>query len=860
MAHSSLNLLVSDLLAESSSDDEEYVPKSKDIAAAEKDDIDDDDEDDDEDDDDEDPDAEDDDDDENKGHRAIKEENKSTEKSGLTADLIHSNTDYLKSSGDFSPIKFELPIRVTKLLVCSVCLGDVSHEVDEIVECDSCGITVHEACYGVTNDTDNDADSVNSNASSASTEPWFCDACLANVTNPNCDLCPNVGGIFKQTDVKRWVHLVCALYIPGVAFNDTSHLSGVTLFELSHDRWSARTCILCEDERLSRTGVCISCDAGMCKSYFHVSCAQSHGLLSEAQTADETELVDPFYAHCKVHASDKAVVKSKRRNWLALQSKMKIKRQQLQENSLNERIARKLQRARIKWLKIEEMKQPPWVPNQKIPRLLTTSPSAVKKLIRKAELLGMSPQTQYIAAQDVDIRKKWHLPPAFSVEYVSYYLDRDNRITNMQKRIEELKNQCRQLKGVENTTRQRYEELINVIGECKTKNTELKETGRNIWTLLANLSRETISIPKLFQNDAEKRDEESKAGGAVGESATSAPNILVKCGICNRSHDFQRLALCDSCKLHYHLYCLDPPLKRMPKKTRFGGWQCSDCTEKEEEETTSPNKSDGEQSPESSIDTPNKRRRLRENVKGPNKFVPDAETTPTAAIPKKKKRGRKRKRIKGVRRNKIKIKKEDDEENSANRRGIVSMGPNNSLLVTLEPVKPVKLEEECCKCKQISKTKFLVQCDQCFLFYHFACCNPPLRKNPKKKGYQWFCEECDDSDESDEEDDDDGKDETGEGEEEEDAGEGEDSFQVNEKLVFDFKRKKNYNDDSLKQKDTKNNNRHNHHRPHPQHLHQNHPYHQHQSQQHSEMIIYHENMIKPKENGRVSIHYKENGD
>lgn len=95
----------------------------------------------------------------------------------------------------------------------------------------------------------------------------------------------------------------------------------------------------------------------------------------------------------------------------------------------------------------------------------------------------------------------------------------------------------------------------------------------------------------------------------------------------------------------------------MPKKTRFGGWQCSDCTEKEEEETTSPNKSDGEQSPESSIDTPNKRRRLRENVKGPNKFVPDAETTPTAAIPKKKKRGRKRKRIKGVRRNKIKIKK-----------------------------------------------------------------------------------------------------------------------------------------------------------------------------------------------------------
>lgn len=28
--------------------------------------------------------------------------------------------------------------------------------------------------------------------------------------------------------------------------------------------------------------MCISCDAGMCRSYFHVTCAQREGLLSEA--------------------------------------------------------------------------------------------------------------------------------------------------------------------------------------------------------------------------------------------------------------------------------------------------------------------------------------------------------------------------------------------------------------------------------------------------------------------------------------------------------------------------------------------------------------------------------------------------
>jgi hypothetical protein len=30
-------------------------------------------------------------------------------------------------------------------------------------------------------------------------------------------------------------------------------------------------CELCEDPSLSRTGVCIGCDAGMCKTFFHAS-------------------------------------------------------------------------------------------------------------------------------------------------------------------------------------------------------------------------------------------------------------------------------------------------------------------------------------------------------------------------------------------------------------------------------------------------------------------------------------------------------------------------------------------------------------------------------------------------------------
>ena len=52
--------------------------------------------------------------------------------------------------------------------------------------------------------------------------PWFCEACSAGVEDPECELCPNKGGIFKETDVGKWVHLICALYVPGVAFGEVS--------------------------------------------------------------------------------------------------------------------------------------------------------------------------------------------------------------------------------------------------------------------------------------------------------------------------------------------------------------------------------------------------------------------------------------------------------------------------------------------------------------------------------------------------------------------------------------------------------------------------------------------------------------
>lgn len=77
-------------------------------------------------------------------------------------------------------------------------------------------------CYGVS-----DVESFSSTDSLCQSAPWFCEACSAGIEDPSCELCPNKGGIFKETDVGKWVHLVCALYVPGVAFGEVSKFHNV---------------------------------------------------------------------------------------------------------------------------------------------------------------------------------------------------------------------------------------------------------------------------------------------------------------------------------------------------------------------------------------------------------------------------------------------------------------------------------------------------------------------------------------------------------------------------------------------------------------------------------------------------------
>lgn len=363
----------------------------------------------------------------------------------------------------------------------------------------------------------------------------------------------------------------------------------------------------------------------MCRNYFHVTCAQTHGLLCDAQNIEESDAVaDPFYAHCKQHALDKYTVKIKKRNYLALQLRLK------QINSIgrqmDERISSKLDEVRRQYEETSrialERKNILQNLNYKAPRPLTSCSNAVRKLISKAELLGMSPQAQIISSQDVmDMRKKWHIPVAFSVEYVGYYLDRNARLKSMQKKQEELNKQTQQLRNQEEQAIKCYEERAKNYEQVNKTYNETMSSLTNLYSSLSLITNSKLSIPSRLLPTNQKSSGCKLANGlatAMNNLNGTNSKLLKCCGICNRSNDQHSLALCDNCKLYYHFQCLDPPLTRMPRKTKFGGWACSDCVLKEEEHE--------EELAQAPVDVNETRKlRLRENIGLPQKFIPDID-------------------------------------------------------------------------------------------------------------------------------------------------------------------------------------------------------------------------------------------
>ncbi|ESN98625.1 hypothetical protein HELRODRAFT_188840 [Helobdella robusta] len=425
----------------------------------------------------------------------------------------------------------EMQTKRIKVPICCVCLGDSNSSVNEIIECDGCYAPVHEGCFGVS-----DSQSVSSSDSSSSMEPWFCDACKAGV-RPHCELCPNKGGIFKETDTGRWVHLLCALYTPGMAFGDVEKLNNVTLFEMPFAKWGAKG-------------------------------AQRAGYLNEA--SPDEEIADPYYAYCKQHA-DRNSTRHHHRNWLALQSNLKQTAIERELNTVEKsRMQRKLLSHQSKYKLTKSLKPPCWVPKEKVPKMLLSNAYVLKQLLRKAEILGVTDD-----AGSVESRKKGYSAPAFNVDFISYYLERNEAIDSMRLKSGEMEKQKKELQREEKSLTAKYDDLKLELAGLQSSSIQIQQKGLRLWDYIMFLSGKRLRIPESvsFRNLPMSSPANKDASKSAG---TSGP--LQCCASCMKQHDQHLLAKCDKCNSHYHLSCLDPPLSRMPKKTKLQGWHCSMCS------------------------------------------------------------------------------------------------------------------------------------------------------------------------------------------------------------------------------------------------------------------------------------------
>lgn len=218
-----------------------------------------------------------------------------------------------------------------------------------------------------------------------------------------------------------------------------------------------------------------------------------------------------------------------------------------------------------------------------------------------------------------DVRKKWHIPPAFSVEFIGYYLDRMSRIKEIKSSLHEQFELNKNLVNQQQTLRDEYDHKVKIHTELSDKNTSLKESIGKLHQIIQtlcptkhlssveNIGRPQPIVPQLpiippppqiARPMAVPTAAALKMG--VGFPLTNLPGItddtnrilstqcqnnsklMHECGICKRCTDQHLLAKCDTCQLHYHLGCLNPPLTRHPKKSKLYGWQCSECVKSDD--------------------------------------------------------------------------------------------------------------------------------------------------------------------------------------------------------------------------------------------------------------------------------------
>ncbi|KAJ2952219.1 hypothetical protein O0L34_g4497 [Tuta absoluta] len=226
-----------------------------------------------------------------------------------------------------------------------------------------------------------------------------------------------------------------------------------------------------------------------------------------------------------------------------------------------------------------------------------------------------------------DVSRRWHIPPAFSVEFVGYYLERNARVTSLRQSLERLTKENEKMLADDDNLRADYDEASKQNAEKLAELSAHRQSLKRIYDAIVAICPKKVppailedkpllppelprSTPKVTPQQLQKRsmsvptaaalkmgvgfplsdNPDARHGKVLSTSLEASrysrapPGAGVggavagrECCVCGDRSEAALMAACDTCARHYHLHCLNPPLQRPPKKSKLYGWQCSEC-------------------------------------------------------------------------------------------------------------------------------------------------------------------------------------------------------------------------------------------------------------------------------------------
>lgn len=156
--------------------------------------------------------------------------------------------------------------------VCHYCsYGDMGDPLNILIKCCSCGMVVHQRCYGVQEEVDSS---------------WLCSWCKwKNIVDLSIDkpclLCPKQGGALKpvrkrglgsenEESKAEFAHLFCCQWMPEVYLDNIRTMEPIMNMNELKDTRRKLICYLCK----VKYGACVRCSNGSCRTSFHPICAR----------------------------------------------------------------------------------------------------------------------------------------------------------------------------------------------------------------------------------------------------------------------------------------------------------------------------------------------------------------------------------------------------------------------------------------------------------------------------------------------------------------------------------------------------------------------------------------------------------